>query len=81
MTLRERCLEMHRRMHRDAMLRQGSPVDDLVDFVVAERGRAAEDRLDESLPLCIYFKTEGDREEFIDAFHKAKPGLITKRLP
>ena len=63
------------------MLRQGSPVDDLVAFVVAETGRSADSSLDKSLPLCCYFANEQDREEFIAAVHEVKPGMIAKRMP
>ena len=43
MTLRDRCKAVYRQMQRNAMLRQGSPVDDLMAFVVAEPGHSAED--------------------------------------
>ncbi len=81
MSLRDRCKAMYQQMQRDAMLRQGSPVDDLVAFVVAETGRTADKRLKESLPLCLYFATDQDRDEFIALVHEAKPNMITKRIP
>jgi len=57
-------------------------VPDLVAFVVAETGRVAGDgQLDESLPLCLYFPTTEDREEFIAAVMEAKPNFVAKRLP
>ena len=79
--LRERCSQMLDQLKRDAMLRQGSPVDDLTAFVVAEIGRANEESLSKSLPLCLYFATQEDREEFIEVFKEAKPNVITKKLP
>lgn len=80
--LRSRCVAMLSQLQRNAMLRQGSPVDDLMAFVVAETGRKASDNaLDASLPLCVYFATEADRDEFIAAVQEAKPGMITKVLP
>lgn len=80
-TLRNRCRELYGRMSRDAMLRQGDPVETLVAFVVSETGRAADQRLDTSLPLCLYFATEEDRREFIDLVREAKPGMVMKEVP
>lgn len=68
-------------MTRNAMLRQGSPVDDLVAFVVAETGRKADAALEGTLPLCLYFASDADREEFVAAMREAKPGMTTKRMP
>ena len=81
MSLRDRCKAYYREMGINAMLRQGSPVDDLMAFIVSETGRAADDSLKETLPLCLYFETKEDREEFIELFQQAKPGLLVKRLP
>jgi hypothetical protein len=81
MTLRERCKEMYQRIQRDAMLRQGSPVDDLMAFVIAEKGRAADVGLKETLPLCLYFGTEQDRDEFIAIVREMKPNMISKKMP
>lgn len=80
-SLRSRCATMLSQLQRNAVLRQGSPVDDLLAFVVAETGRRADSALDGSLPLCLYFATEADREEFIAAVREAKPNMIAKRLP
>lgn len=79
--LRERCKAMYQKMQRDAMLRRGSPVDDLTAFVVAETGRAADSRLDKTLPLCLYFGNEQDREEFIALIREANPGMMMKVMP
>ena len=81
MTLRDRCKEMYQRMQRDAMLRQGSPVDDLMAFVLAEIGRSADTSLEETLPVVIYFGSDADRDEFIALVHEAKPGMMAKRFP
>ena len=80
-TLRDRCREMCSQMQRNAMLRQGSPVDDLMAFVIAETGRTADERLAETSPLCLYFPTVEDRDEFIAAVQEAKPGMMMKRMP
>lgn len=80
-TLRDRCKAIYGEIRADAMLRQGSPVDTLMAFVIAEKGRAADDALSETLPLCLYFGSEADREEFIAAVHAWKPGMVAKRMP
>lgn len=65
----------------DAMLRQGSPLDNLIAFVTAEYGRAADEMLDQSKPLVLYFGSDADRDEFIAMVREAKPGMMTKKLP
>lgn len=80
-TLRDRCLEFYQKMSRDKMLRQGNPVDDLMAFVIAETGRTADKSLEEALPLCLYFGSAVERDEFIDAVREAKPNMITKTMP
>lgn len=40
MSLRDRCKEVYQSMCRNAMMRQGSPVDDLEAFVNSELGMA-----------------------------------------
>lgn len=80
-SLRERCREFYGRLSRDAMLRQGDPVETIVAFVVSEQGRAADNRLDSTLPLCLYFATPEDRREFVELVREAKPGMVMKELP
>lgn len=81
MSLRERCKAMYQSMTRDAMLRQGDPVENLTAFVASEIGRAADSSLENTLPLCLYFGTEQDRQEFLDAVHEAKPGMVARHWP
>ena len=81
MSLRDRSKKFYQTAQRNAMLRQGDPVEDLVAFVVAETGRIADDSLENSLPLCLYFQTEADRDEFIAAVREAKPHMMVKKLP
>lgn len=81
MTLRERCKVLYQKMGTNALLRQGSPVDDLEAFVLAERGRAADPALEQSLPLVLYFGTEADRDEFMAVVREVKPGMMTKAMP
>lgn len=81
MTLRARCIEFINTAQRNAVMRQGSPVDELMAFVVAETGRDAEPNLANSLPVCLYFPTQEDREEFIEAVLEAKPGMTVRRMP
>lgn len=54
--------------------------DDLHAFVIAETGRGGSSDLNDTLALCLYFTTERDRDEFVELFKQAKPGVITKRL-
>lgn len=56
-------------------------VEDLMAFVIAERGRTADLRLEKSLPVCLYFPSEKDRDEFITLVHEIKPNWISKKLP
>lgn len=72
---------MYQKMQTDAILRQGSPVDDLMAFVLSEKGRSADDALTEALPLVLYFGNDTDRDEFIVLFNEVKPGMIAKRMP
>jgi hypothetical protein len=81
MSLRNRCKALYQKIQQDAMFRQGSPVDDLMTFVIAERGRAADDSLAEALPLCLYFGSDHDREEIVALVHEVKPNTIAKRMP
>lgn len=81
MTLRERCKAFVAKDRQDAMLRQGDPVQRLMEFVIAESGRAAAPELDETYPLCLYFGTEQDRDEFVEAVQEAKPNMISRKLP
>ena len=81
MSLRDRCKEFYQQQRRDAMLRQGSPVDDLVSFVTCEIGRASEEKLEDNTPLALYFTTPEDREEFVALILEAKPCRISKRWP
>lgn len=81
MTLRDRCKAILDKMARDGMLRQNSPVDTLIEFVISEQGRAADSRLEEALPLCLYFETNEERDEFIVLIHKAKPGMTMRKVP
>lgn len=80
-SLRDRCRALLDNLKTDGILRQGSPVDTLRDFVIAEIGRSADERLDSSAPLCLYFATEEDREEFIEIFKEARPNAVCKRMP
>lgn len=82
MTLRDRCKEMYQKMQRDAMMRQGSPVEDLMAFVMSENGRAAAaDVLEDMKPVVLYFRSDQDREGFLAVVHEAKPNMMTKKMP
>lgn len=77
----ERCSAMLSMLQMDAMLRQGDPVADLMAFVMAEKGRAADPALADTLPLVLYFGTKEDRDAFVAAVREAKPGMYSKHLP
>ena len=47
MTFRDRCKAFYQSMQTNALLRQSSPVDDLMAFVMSEQGRAADITLKE----------------------------------
>lgn len=80
-TLRDRCKDMVGTMQRNAMLRQGSPVDDLIAFVQSEIGRTADASLEDTKPMILYFCNEQDRAEFIALVRDAKPGMVAKTIP
>ena len=56
MNFRDRCKAFLQQQSRNAMLRQGNPVEDLMAFVSEEHGRKADKRLENTLPLCLYFR-------------------------
>lgn len=53
----------------------------LLDFVVAEHGRSLADALDNTLPLCLYFGTKADRDNFIAVIKDAAPQLVAHKVP
>lgn len=55
--------------------------DLLFGFVVAEVGRSASTKFENSAPLCLYFEDDASREEFIEAFKEAKPNVVTRKFP
>lgn len=81
MNLRDRCKKFYQKAQQGGILRQGSPVDDLMAFVMSEQGRSADKSLKDTLPLLLYFGTGTDREEFIALMRDAKPGMISKKMP
>ncbi len=81
MSLRNRCTAFYQKMQQDAMFRQGSAVDDLITFVIAEHGRALDPSLAETFPLCLYFGSHRDREEIVELVREVKPSTKIKRMP
>lgn len=81
MSLRSRCAALYQKMQQDAMYRQGSAVDDLMTFVIAEQGRAVDWNLAQTFPLCLYFRSNRDREEVVELVQEVKPSTIVKRMP
>lgn len=80
-SLRVRCQALADKLHRDAMLRQNSAADSILEFVLAEEGRRADPRLAASLPLVLYFKDDQDRDEFVALVREAKPGMVMRKVP
>jgi hypothetical protein len=81
MTLRDRCSKIANQLQRDAMLRQGNPVETIMAFVQAEMGRTADERLDDTCSMILYFGNETDRAEFQALILEAKPGMVAKEIP
>lgn len=81
MALRDRCKAMYETMSRNAILRQGSPVDDLMAFVQSEIGRGADPGLEDTRSLILYFADEEGRAEMKAAILEAKPGMYAKDIP
>lgn len=85
MTLRDRCQVILAKISQGGFERLGkhvdvSPLDTLVDFVCAEVGRTADDKLDDTLPLVLYFGDEADREEFIAMVRDVKPTWTARKI-
>jgi hypothetical protein len=76
-TLRERCRQF---LDRTAFVKPQPRAEELEAFVVAETGRTADTRLEDSLPLAIYFRTKEDREEFVAAVLSVNPNMVMRRL-
>ena len=79
-TLLERCAQFLIQQKGGALWATSAGIKTLEDFVLAEVGRKADYTLEDSLPLCLYFPTEADREEFIAAIKEAKPNWTTKKV-
>lgn len=77
----QRCREFLDMLARNALLRQGDPLAELLAFIDAEMGRTADRKLENTLSLILYFANDADRDECIAAFREVKPGMITKKIP
>jgi hypothetical protein len=80
-TLRERCKEFLKQHTLNGILRQGDPVEHLVAFVQSEQGRSADQSLEDTRSLILYFANDEDREEFKALIHEAKPGMVARNIP
>ena len=81
MSLHERCKTFLSEQQMRAIMRTGDPVRELVAFVETERGRSADERLEGTAPLVLYFGTQEDRDEMIEAIREAKPGMMMRKMP
>ena len=79
-TLRERCQEFLAKLALDPALRQRS-ADALAEFVMIERGRAADASLKGTLPVVLYFADDAGRDEFMAVVHDAIPGMTARKWP
>ncbi len=69
MSLKQRCMQF---LHDTQIAAPHQmTVDDFVDFVQSEIGRAADSVLEDTKPLVLYFATESDREELVNAIRNA----------
>ena len=80
-TLRDRCKIIADKIARDGMLRQGSAIDTILEFVLAERGRASDPPLEGTLPLVLYCGSKADRDGLIAVFREVHPNAISKEMP
>jgi hypothetical protein len=80
-TLRDRCKEILHQITKDAILRQGSSVETLMAFVQSEFGRTADERLDPSKPLVLYFPDDKTREQFIEEVRQYNPNFVSRKMP
>lgn len=79
-TLKARCRAFLSKQQRRAIMRTGDPVQELFEFVIAESGRKAAPELDETMPLCLYFKTDVDREDFIALVQHINPNMTARKV-
>jgi len=76
---RKRCAAFLSSANQRAIMRVGDPVQELMEFVIAESGKLAAPELKDALPLCLYFHTEADRDEFTAAMAEAKPNMLSRK--
>lgn len=81
MSFQDRCKEFYQSQGRNAMLRQGDPVQAIMAFVQSEIGRTADHSLEDSKSLILYFLNEADRAEFMAIVREMKPGMYAKDIP
>lgn len=80
-TLRERCKALLEEMITMSIDDDNDDIDNLMAFVLAEKGRSADRRLEESLPLVLYCEDDAFRDELIAAFKAVRPNIVTKKMP
>lgn len=79
-TMRDRCQEFLGKLALDPALRHRS-ADALAEFVMIERGRAADTSLKGTLPVVLYFADDAGRDEFMAVVHEAIPGMTARKWP
>lgn len=58
----------------------GDPVQELYEFVIAEQGRKLAPELDDSVPLCLYFETDAEREDFVAMVQQINPNMRARKV-
>src|SRR3974390_174338 len=79
--LRARCINWLGEHTRMGITRTGDPVQHLMEFVMSEIGRTADEKLEDTFSLILYFRNDRDRQEMIDAVMQVKPGMVARKIP
>lgn len=79
-TLRRRCAETVNLIQQE-LRKGGNPAAVLEAFVIAEIGRRASTKFDQSSPLCLYFDSATDRNEFIAAVQQINSNMTMRKMP
>lgn len=77
-TLKERCHKFYQRQMRRAITRTGNPVDDLFEFVLAEKGRVTPTL--EKAGAVIFYVSDKDTDALVEAFQAAYPNATVRTV-
>lgn len=80
-SFRDRCRAFLATQQNRAIMRVGDPVQELMEFVLAETGRAAApNALEDTVPIVLYFENDAMREDFIAMVHQINPGMTARKV-